>query len=200
MTGAQHDGGQPAVPTLSLELMLAGWRESNAGGATVTFWLPGSADLDAFRAMTVRKGGKAGQRFMAALALLGDDDVPVEPPQAAVGQHQATPAAHELKGGPLSRLAGRWCCSEAFQQWIRPVYDRHLGGDGSGWGDIGRVEMEPADFARHAILVLCDIDSRRELDHDAAAASRFHELVRAEFGKHLARLGDAAVAPRRLPP
>lgn len=180
------------VPTIGLELMLAGWRESNTGGATVTFWLPGSADLDTFRAMTVRKGGKAGQRFMAALALLGDDDQPVEAPGAAPGQPVAagspgTPvaAADSFKGGPLSRLAGRWCGSETFQRWVRPVYDRSMGGDGSGWGDIGPAAMEPAEFARHAVLVLCDIESRRELDHDDAAAGRFHELVRRPFAAHM---------------
>lgn len=182
------------VPTIGLELMLAGWRESNTGGATVTFWLPGSADLDVFRAMTVRKGGKAGQRFMAALALLGEDDQPIEAPGAAPGPAaaagQSAQAAGELKGGPISKLAGRWCESETFQRWIRPVYDRHLGGDGSGWGDIGSSAMEPADFARHAILVLCDISSRRELDHDAAAAARFHDLVRRPFAAFMETMAD----------
>lgn len=192
-----------AVPAISLELMLAGWRESNTGGATVTFWLPGLAELDVFRAMTVRKGGKAGQRFMAALALLGEDELPVEAPGttpepkravavavAAGPPCQSAPVVASFKGGPLSKLAGRWCGSETFQRWARPVYDRSMGGDGSGWGDIGSAAMEPAEFARHAILMLCDIESRRELDHDAGAAARFHDLVRRPFAAYMEAMSD----------
>ncbi|HQC98971.1 MAG TPA: hypothetical protein PK306_25020 [Aquabacterium sp.] len=182
------------VPTIATELMLLRWAESSTGGASITFLLPAAADLEPFKAMTTAKGGKAGQRFMAALALLGDDERPVEPPgatgAAARPARQAASSGAAPKGGPLSQLAGRWCASHAFQRWVRPVYDRHLGGDGSGWGDIGPNELEPADFARHAILVLCKVDSRRELDHDPAAAERFHDLVRRPFAAFMETMAD----------
>ena len=183
------------VPTIATELMLLRWAESSNGGASITFLLPSAADLEPFKAMTVAKGGKAGQRFMAALALLGDDELPVQPPTAPVmrATRRARPAdagAVTQKGGPLSQLAGRWCASETFQQWIRPLYDRHLGGGGSGWGDIGPYGLEPSDFARHAILVLCKVDSRRELDHDAGAAERFHDLVRRPFAAFMEAIPD----------
>lgn len=183
------------VPTIATELMLLRWAESSTGGASITFLLPSAADLEPFKAMTTAKGGKAGQRFMAALALLGDDEQPVMPPTAPVTRatRRAEPAdigTATTKGGPLSQLAGRWCASEVFQRWVRPVYDRHLGGDGSGWGDIDPNELEPADFARHAILVLCKVDSRRELDHDPAAAERFHDLVRRPFAAFMETMAD----------
>lgn len=59
------------------EVMLAGWNESHSGGAKVTFWLSSSDDLEAFRHMTVKKGGTAGQRLMAVFVELGDDEQPV---------------------------------------------------------------------------------------------------------------------------
>lgn len=185
------------VPTLSLELMLAGWRESNTGGATLTFWLPDSADLDTFRALTVRKGGKAGQRFMAALALLGDDDQPVPcgdgpspaaAPAAAPASAPPPPcdhAASEIKGGPLARLAGMWCTEPAFQRWIRQAHGEAMVRE---WGRPEVDAMAPAEFARQAILMLCDVDSRAALDHDEAAEDTFHTLVRRPFAQHMARL------------
>ena len=56
------------------ELMLAGWKDTHNGGATVTFWLPDPAELEVFRGMTAKKGNVAGQRFMAVLAEIGDDE------------------------------------------------------------------------------------------------------------------------------
>lgn len=180
-----------AVPTISAELMLLRWAESSNGGASITFLLADGADLEPFKAMTTGKGGKGGQRFMAVLAQLGDDELPMQVPVPALPQRQVGQVAEVApKGGPLSRLAGRWCSSETFQRWVRPVYDRRMGGDGSGWGDIGSTALEPADFARHAILVLCDIDSRRALDHDPAAAGRFHELVRLPFAAFMEAMAD----------
>lgn len=183
------------VPTIATELMLLRWSESSNGGASITFLLPAAADLEPFKAMTTAKGGKAGQRFMAALALLGDDEQPVAPPTTPVmrATRRAEPTvagAATPRGGPLSQLAGRWCASDTFQRWARQVYDHHLGGNGSGWGDIGPNELEPADFARHAILVLCKVNSRRELDHDGAGAERFHELVRRPFAAFMETMAD----------
>lgn len=67
------------LPAFSGELMLANWRETSSGGATVTFWLADANDLDVFRSMTVRKGNMAGQRFMAVLVEIGDDERPTRP-------------------------------------------------------------------------------------------------------------------------
>lgn len=172
------------VPTITMELMLVRWAESSNGGASVTFLLADPDELAPFKALTTAKTGKGGQRFMAVLAMLGDDEAPL--PVPAPGPPAPCPAPPPpAKGGPLSQLAGRWCSSSAFQEWVRGVYDRHMGGDGSGFGDIGDGQLEPADLARHAILVLCDVDSRAELDHAPGAAKRFHELIRKPFAMHL---------------
>lgn len=71
------------IPTYSGEIMLASWKETHTGGAVVSFFLPDPADLDVFRGMTVRKGGTAGQRFMAVLVEVQDDETM---PQAATPQ------------------------------------------------------------------------------------------------------------------
>ena len=55
------------VPTVSAEVMLLRWAESSSGGCSITFLLADAADLEPFKAMTVGKGNKGGQRFMAAL-------------------------------------------------------------------------------------------------------------------------------------
>lgn len=71
------------VATFQGEVQLAGWKETHSSGVTVTFWLPDTADLDAFRALTVRKGNQAGHRFACVLVEIGDDEQPVQIREAA---------------------------------------------------------------------------------------------------------------------
>jgi len=167
------------IPTINLEVMLAGWTESHSGGAKLTFWLPDGADLEPFRAMTAKKGGTAGQRFMAVLALLGDDEKPVDP--AAWPERKKPPL------GPKAKLAVQLCKNPEFGRWLRPIYDRHLGGSGTAWGDV-----TPADdfngsleqWTRHAILVLCQCqESRRELDTSVQCGALFESLIRAPWAE-----------------
>lgn len=91
-------------PTFKGELQLAGWAESHTGGAKVTFWLPDAEALDVFRGLTTKRGNKAGQRFMAALVEIGDDEKPVP--------------NEKPKGGELARLAGKWCNDDQFRWWL----------------------------------------------------------------------------------
>jgi hypothetical protein len=86
------------TPAFQGELMLANWKETSSGGATVTFWLADANDLDVFRSMTVRKGNMAGQRFMAVLVEIGADEKPVRP--------------------ALSQQAFLLCRSLGFQQFV----------------------------------------------------------------------------------
>lgn len=137
----------------------------------------------------------------AAFALFGRPGAPmalaalVEGYAAITDEPRLTPkptpqdAPAKPKGGPLSMLAGRWCADPGFQEWVRPVYDRMLGGKGLGWGDLGptgAAELGAAGFARHAILVACDILSRAELDHNPLAADSFNQRIREPYMRHLA--------------
>lgn len=71
--------------TFSGEIQFVGWKDSHKQGPLVTFRLSDSSELDAFRGLTVRKGNQAGQRFMAALVEIGDDERPVRESEAWTG-------------------------------------------------------------------------------------------------------------------
>jgi len=174
------------TPTFSGEIMLAGWQESHTAGAKITFWLPDSASLEVFKGMTAKKGNTAGQRFMAVLVEIGDDDQPAQEVKPA-DCHAQEIKKDEINGGALARLAGMWCNNPDFYQWIRPIYDRELGGNGNTHGDIeiGVNVDDWKDFCRHAILVICDIKSRAELDNNPVAADKFHRYVRVPFSEWL---------------
>lgn len=170
-------------PTFSGEIQFAGWTDSHTSGPKVTFWLQSAEDLEVFRSLTARKGNTAGHRFMAALVEIGDDEQPV------VNQSVTT---EKPKGGALAKLAGMWCNENEFFYFIRPVYDRLMGGNGNGYGDV-----TPDDdfggilprYCAHCIKVMCDIDSRTELDHDPVAAEKFHTLIRRPYTRHLISKG-----------
>jgi hypothetical protein len=78
--------------------MLLGWRETHSSGATVTFLLSDVADLDAFRLATVKKGHVAGQRYMAVLVEVGEDELPVK-------QHPSSSAHLLLTGSDFLNYA-----------------------------------------------------------------------------------------------
>ena len=148
------------TPTFSGEFQLAGWNESHSGGCKVVFWLPESSDLDAFRALTVRKGNQAGHRFAAVLVEIGEDEQPVAQPGAV----DASAQDPKPKGGQLCRLAAQFCQQAHFQAW---------------------TNTSTPDEAAQWVRRTCEITSRVELDHDPAAAARFHDRVRRPYLEHL---------------
>ncbi len=173
-------------PTFAGEMQLAGWSETHTGGCKVTFWLQSSEDLDAFRALTVRKGNTAGHRFMAALVEIGDDEAPVVDhpvPDTPVADHEPAPVIQ--KGGERAKLCGIWCNTPDFQDWMRRHYP-------AAWRllhpDAVQAQERAAIVLRHAL----DITSRSELDHDQNAAERFETLIRRPYMAHLESRGVAA--------
>jgi hypothetical protein len=145
-------------PTFSGEMQLAGWSESHNGGCKVTFWLSDPDDLEAFRAMTVRKGNTAGQRLMAALVEIGDDEQPVQP-------EEAPQIADKPKGGPLSKEAALLCRNEAFLLWL----------------EFEQCIEDAATLAPEWIRQECGVLSRAELDTQPTAGQRFINNIRAPF-------------------
>ena len=146
-------------PTFQGEVQLAGWSETHTGGCKITLWLSDPSDLDVFRALTVRKGNTAGHRLACVLVEIGDDERPVEPP-----------ASEKPKGGPLAKLAGQWCGDPIFWEWLEET--------------VGE-KVASADDAAILVRQVCDVASRAELDNDAAAADRFHRLVRRPYADWL---------------
>lgn len=117
-----------------------------------------------------------------AYSLFGSRGTPVAVVALKVGAPDPAPETEQPKGGPLSRLACQWCRRDDFMSFIRPIYDRAMGGDGGGWGDVRPADVGgPEAYCRHAICVLCDVSQRRLLDHDKDAAETFHRLIRKPF-------------------
>lgn len=146
-------------PTFSGELQLAGWSETHNGGCKVTFWLADASDLDAFRALTVRKGNTAGHRFMAVLVEVGDDELPVQQPKQD---------DQEPKGGALAKLAGMFCQQSEFWEFLVAR-------------STGPTCCESVNDAAATIRHICGIESRAELDSNAEAAAIFHEQIRLPY-------------------
>lgn len=162
--------------TFSGEIQLAGWSDTHNGGAKITFWLPDAESLEVFKGLTAKKGNTAGHRFMAALVEIGDDELPVELMEPGSSEFNKIV---KPKGGALAKLAGQWCNLQSFFDWIQPVYDNFL-------GDIGpEIYDTKQEYCRHCLLVMCDIDSRAELDHDPIAAEKFHRLIRLPYSEYL---------------
>jgi len=94
--------------------------------------------------------------------------------------------ADKPKGGELAKLAGMWCKEHKFFEFIRPVYDRWMGGDGGGYGDLDSDTiglMGEEQICRHAIYVICKINSRAEIDE--FAPELFHKIIREPYSKWL---------------
>lgn len=60
------------------ELMLLNWAESSTRGRTVTFLLDDDGESHPFRDFTIRQGKRAGQRFMAVLVQIDENEQPVQ--------------------------------------------------------------------------------------------------------------------------
>ena len=81
------------------EVMLLQWAESSTRGRTATFLLSDEGEAHPFRDFSIKSGKKAGQRFMAVLVELDDDEQPVEQRQR------------------YSQLAFLYCRDPIFWQW-----------------------------------------------------------------------------------
>ena len=152
---------------INIEVMLLAWSESHNGGAKLVLQLADPADLEAFKAMTVKHGKIAGQRLACAFVQIGDDEKPV------VDEH---------KGGPLAQLAGRWCQDERFQAWLAEKFPL-------AWRQAAGVYGDAHDAAAEVVRDVCCVASRAELDHNPAAAFEFHTRIRDPYAAYLQGLG-----------
>jgi hypothetical protein len=152
---------QKITPTFAGEIQLAGWSESHTSGCKVTFWLSSSDELEAFRALTVRKGNTAGHRFMAALVEIGDDERPVE----------LEPKAPRTQMGDACYRTVMWCQEPTF--WAFLAYANLL-------------DYPPKDSREAADLVreMCKVGSRKELDTNNEANKAWHRLIRKPYSEY----------------
>ena len=161
--------------TAVIEASSAGVKDMADGSLRITFEFDPRHAAEAFALFGPR--GRA-----VAVAALKD------------GAGAITPKSTELekpKGGQWAKQAGMWCADDDFCDFIRPIYDRHLGGNGNGTGDleIGVDVKNDNEFCVHALKVLCEINSRVELDNDRAALARYNEKIRYPFMKWMQARG-----------
>lgn len=91
----------------------------------------------------------------------GTSGVPVRARVASVGR----------KGAALSRAAAMMCNGAEFQRWVVS----RIGAAPEG--------VSPSQHAAQFVRNVCGITSRAQLDHNAQAATLFHEAVRKPFLK-----------------
>ena len=109
----------------------------------------------------------------AAFALFGSPGAPMALAALKTG-YAAAVEPEKPKGGALAKLAGMWCADKTFQSWIDLDSD-YCAGDENG--------------AALRLYEICEIQSRRQLDHDPAAAERFNRLIRGPYMKWRASKG-----------
>jgi hypothetical protein len=162
------------------EAMLLGWNQSHNRGSTVTI-LVADDDLEQFKLLTVAKGKVAGQRFMYAFALIGDDEQPVP----RVGwTNGVTDIGHAMgahaKGGPLSQLAAMWCLEPVFRGWLVKTFReeaKRIAEASDGTSD--------EEYAARLLRDVCEVESRAEFDTDKHARATFEMLVREPYMAYL---------------
>jgi hypothetical protein len=143
-------------PAYQGELMLLGWAQTHSAGAKVTFLLPDDEALEAFRHLTVKKGSTAGQRFMAVLVQINEQDEPITP---------GTDTARSKKDS-LTMSAVLLCKSEDFQKFVA-----------SKVGYLPALPHDRDEQSAKYIKTFCRIDSRKELDTSPTAAHLFAQLM-----------------------
>ncbi len=89
---------------------------------------------------------------------------------SGVSVRRRVPSA-ERKGAALSRTAAMMCNGASFQRWVVSRIGAAPGG------------VSPSQYAAQFVRNACGVTSRAELDHDARAATLFHEAVRKPFLK-----------------
>jgi hypothetical protein len=173
------------TPTFSGEVQIVSWRDSHTNGPIVSFRLQGSDDLEPFRGATMAKAGMAGDRFAMVLVRIQDDETLGEPelplqlepefvesvgkPSAALETRVSTKRGNGHFPDGLCGLAVAWGTLPHFWSWLSNEFGEPI---------------ENEDSAREAILSLCGISSRKELNQSGTAADLFDSIVRIPYAEH----------------
>ena len=143
------------------EVQFCGWADNHTAGPRITFWLPDGELLNFFRRLTMKKGGRSGQRFYMTLVEIDDQDQPVN-------QEAKRHLEDAMKGGSLSKHAARLCRDEDFRAWIEEIEQFESG-------------VVTEDRAAEWIRARCNVESRAELDHNVGAAQIYHNMIRRPY-------------------
>jgi hypothetical protein len=147
------------IDTIQCELMLLKWSKDSTSGGILRFQVD---DLEPFEAMTEAKGKRAGQRFMAVLVPIADDET-----------------AAKLPAGPLCRLAAIWCRDDHFGEWLLAMWP-------ALYEKVAELTQDLEERRKLVVCEVCGVLSRKELDHNGGARRTFNELIRRPYAEYLA--------------
>lgn len=146
---------------LHAEVQLADFGETAASGPYFKVRLPDPDELAVFRGKNRANKNKQGTRYIAMLIEIQDDEIPLDQ-----GKRARLEEAEEKKGGALSKNAAMLCKDPQFISYLNNVKP------GRAWNEVA---------ARAYVLSVCEIQSRRELDHNQRAAQRYTSFVKGPF-------------------
>jgi len=173
------------------ELWLRNWKE-NADGREVSFGMPVSEEDSTHPFRQYMSAGGRGTRFYAVLVAMDDNDQPVDSDRRA--KVHAALDEHELKGGKISQQAGRMCKDPYFHDYVayvlldgsEPQDRRDLARQMPYWvvsilrkkGRKAFADLKTArDIATYYVYSMCDIRTRKTLDHNVSAKRRWQAYV-----------------------
>ena len=149
------------VRTINAELMFLNWSDTATSGGKIVFAV-GPDDLEQFKHLTRKEGKRPGQRFMAAFALVDEQEQPE-------------------RIGPICTLAVMWCREPAFHEFLGESFP-----DVCAFVKKTNSHATAEDAAAEVLRSVLGVSSRRDLDTDPAAARRFTNLVRGPYRAYLA--------------
>lgn len=122
----------------------------------------------------------------AAFSLFGAPGSPIAVarlmPQGFTPDPEPDEKDDKPKGGSLAKLAGQWCGSLTFQNWLRsalPSLYRTVA------GELDESHHDHTDVAAEVVRRHCGVKSRAELDSNADAARKFHNDIRIPYSEHI---------------
>lgn len=156
------------TPTFAGEVQFRRYSDTSTQGTQIVLALPDREALQSFI-------GLEGKRFMAVLVQIGDDEQPVSA-NPLIQKESANSRSAREPLGDLCWRAVQWCKEPEFQAWVAgQLHCHHMA--------VGEAQ------ARDYILFKCGVESRKELDSNKDAASKFHAMIRGPYQKHLIARG-----------
>lgn len=151
------------TPTFAGEVQFRRYSDTSTQGTQIVLALPDREALQSFI-------GLEGKRFMAVLVQIGEDEQPVPNTPKTGDFKQREPL------GDLCWRAVQWCKEQEFQEWVAGQLHCHPMA-------VGEAQ------ARDYILFKCGVGSRKELDSNKDASSKFNAIIRGPYQKHLIARG-----------
>ena len=155
-----------------VDMLFITWAHSISNGVTVTFEIADQAEWETLRGRPALAAGyEEGQLDKVEIMMveLNDEGKPINVEQRAKMEKMAREKSWG-KGGPQSIRAARLGRDKDFIDWV--VLHKHWKTD--------MVSVSPQTIAEW-MRGECDIDTRRQLDHDPAALQRFEDRVMSPF-------------------